>query len=203
MIQSRVQQERGEVMEHKISKSKVVLAGILASLMVCAAAMPALGQATATAGGATATGGNVNVQIQYCSQVINQYANATQNNSGGGIAAAIAQNLGITQDAVNNCVQNAPGGAGGDAGGDTGTAPDDPVDETDAGDVAANNAQTKVDRQSNVLANTIPDKVLANTGGEMASAPAMTSASSILLSAGALLLVSGITTAFWLGNRRG
>lgn len=190
-------------MEYGVDKMKAVLAVVLASLMVCAAAAPAVAQdgdgATATAGDATATAGSVNIQYQDCRQIINQYANADQSNTGGDLAAAIAQDLDISQNAVNACIQ-----AGGDInlGGDGGDGTDPPADgDTDPpddgtvtnGDENGGSTDAASNPQSNVLADTIPDKVLANTGG--------VSAASMLLPAGALLVVSGAMT-FWLGIRR-
>lgn len=176
-------------MEHGIGSPKVVLTGILAMLMVCVVAAPALAQADAQ-------GGDVQIQNQYCPQVVNQYANAVQNNSGGGIAAGIAQNLDISQSAVNACIQ-----AGGDIninengdGGDT-PAEDQYAPDDGNGDGTAEERTMNVGSDEIIVA-TIPNKVLANTGGAVAP-------SSLLLPAGALLVVSGMMMAFWLGNRRG
>ncbi|MGH3090554.1 MAG: hypothetical protein ACRDSJ_25025 [Rubrobacteraceae bacterium] len=182
-------------MEHGVNKLKAVLAGLVASLMVCAMAAPAMAQATATAG-------NVNFQYQFCPQVIQQYAAGVNSNSGGGIAAAIAQDLGISQDAVNACIQGevpAPVTApdDGDNGGDPGTTDDD-----DNGDDPGTTGEDRDVDENGVLTATIPDKVLAATGGEVAAAPSLVSASSILMSGGALLVISGMM-AFWFGNRRG
>lgn len=182
-------------MEHGVYKMKIVLAGVLASLMLFAAAMPAVAQADAQ-------GGDVQIQNQYCPQIINQYANADQSNTGGGIAAAIAQDLGINQSAVNACIQ-----AGGDIniGGATpdtttsqtttpgGTTPDRTTSDTPDSDPGAATL-AEVNGEKIVLSADLP-KVLANTGG---FAP---SAASMLLPAGALLVVSGAMT-FWLGTRR-
>lgn len=181
-------------MEHTIVNLKVILAGILAMLVVCAMAAPALAQdgdgASATAGDASAQAGGVQVQIQYCPQVVNQYAAAVQNNSGGGIAAAIAQDLDISQNAVNACIQAGGDINFGDGGGDDGggTPAEDQYTRNDDADTGR-----AVSSEGVILA-TIPNKVLANTGG--------LSAASILLPAGALLVVSGMMMAFWVGNRR-
>lgn len=67
------------------------------------------GSASSSGSGATAVGGDVQIQEQYCPQVITQAANADQANTGGGTGAGIAQDLGISQSAVNACLQ-----AGGD-----------------------------------------------------------------------------------------
>jgi hypothetical protein len=149
----------------------MMLAAMLAMVMVAAA--PALAQATAT-------GGDVQIQNQYCPQVVEQYANATQDNTGGGVAAAIAQDLGIDQSAVNACLQ-----AGGDinvggtetvvvegesdpgavSGGDDAASGDDAAGAASAGSAAAASGG-----------------VLPDTGG----------ASLIALGAGALLVGGGL-----------
>ncbi|MGH3088011.1 MAG: hypothetical protein ACRDSJ_11920, partial [Rubrobacteraceae bacterium] len=120
---------------------------------------------------------------------------------GGGIAAAIAQDLGISQDAVNACIQGevpAPVPSPPDDG-DNGTPPADNGDNGD--DPRTTDDGPEVD-ENGVLTATIPAKVLAATGGEVAAAPSLVSASSILMSGGALLVISGMM-AFWFGNRRG
>lgn len=117
-------------------------------------------------GGATATGGNVTINIQVCSQVVEQYANASQSNSGGGIAAGIAQDLGISQEAVNECIQGEVGGGDGPAASQyVESDEDDGLDEFRAG----------------VLADTVPNKVLAATGGP-----------SLLIPLSALVLGAGL-----------
>lgn len=178
-------------MEHTTVNLRAILAGILAMLVACAAVSPAFAQdggeggggATARAGDASAQAGSVQVQIQYCPQVVNQYASAVQNNSGGGAAAAIAQDLGINQSAVNACIQ-----AGGDINLGGGTPAENQYTRDDP-----DNAGRAVSSEGVILA-TIPNKVLANTGG--------LSAASVLLPAGALLVVSGMMMAAWVKNRR-
>lgn len=119
-------------------------------------------------GGTRATGGNVSINVQVCPQVVEQYANAEQSNTGGGIAAGIAQNLGVSQDAVNECIQgdpgSNPGGDTGEASGPATTETTDPVaPETEP--PAARNEVQLAGPDGDVLAATIPNKVLAKTGG--------------------------------------
>ncbi|QYJ15752.1 hypothetical protein Rxycam_01580 [Rubrobacter xylanophilus DSM 9941] len=86
----------------------MMLAAMLAMVLVAAA--PALAQANAV-------GGDVQVQYQECTQLIQalgaqgQYGDATavSGDIGSASAASIAQELGISVDAVQNCLQ-----AGGD-----------------------------------------------------------------------------------------
>ncbi|MBA2692681.1 MAG: hypothetical protein H0U65_09335 [Rubrobacter sp.] len=125
--------------------------------------------ATASAGGedgATATGGNVTINVQICPQVINQYANAVQSNSGGGVAAGIAQDLGISQSAVNECIQDDGETSGGPAATQYDTGGSDDLARFRTG----------------VLSETVPNKVLAATGGP-----------SFLLPLSALMLAAGLT----------
>lgn len=100
----------------------VAFAAAVAALLVWGlVATPAFAQATAKAGGAQATAGDVNLQIVDCSQV--QAAVASQYNSGdagavavqygnGDVTAGIAQALGISQAQVNGCLANSNGDKG-------------------------------------------------------------------------------------------
>lgn len=187
-------------MEYEMSKMKIILAAILASLMVFATASPAVAQASATAGDATARAGAVTIQYQFCPQIIQQYANAVQNNSGGdGAAAAIAQDLDISQSAVNTCIQ-----AGGDVNiGVTPETTEETTAEETTNTTTANTPQSRtitVNGEQIILSATTP-KVLANTGGEVETASTAYRFAT-LLPAGALLMVSSVTTAFWFGSRR-
>ncbi len=115
----------------------------------------------ATGNGATAVGGDVQLQSQFCPQVIDQAANADQSNTGGGIGAGIAQNLGISQEAVNACLQ--AGGdinlGGGDNGGD------------DNGDVKDDNGNVSHD-DGNVSHDNGDSGTVASTSGGTSSGAA-------------------------------
>lgn len=143
---------RGSVFEGKTLFVAVV--GVVAALLVWGLmAAPAFAQATA---------GDVNIQYVDCSQV--QAAVAEQYNSGDAIAdpdavagkngsaansdavAEIAQELGITQEQVNACLNGGDGGTDDDAD-NNGT--DDNVNSS----------------EKDVLASTISDSKLPNTGG--------------------------------------
>lgn len=112
----------------------MLLAAMLAMVLVAAA--PALAQATVNSDDDTD-----NSNVQYCTQV--QAALANQSNYGDANAAAddgeavavVAQELGISQEAVQNCIQGEGNGVVG-ATGDVGT---DGTDGTDGGVVVADN----------------------------------------------------------------
>lgn len=178
-------------MEFGVDKAKVVAAGILAALMLFAVGSPALAQANAQ-------GGNVNFQLQFCPQVVSQYASANQYNSGGGDAAAIAQNLGITQNAVNTCLQNAfPDGAGATPPETTETTTPPETTEPTPPVATAEQREEKI-----VMSANLPT-VLANTGGEATANTAASASTKVamLLPAGALLMAFGATMFYLRGSR--
>jgi hypothetical protein len=159
----------------------MMLAAMLAMVMVAAA--PALAQATAT-------GGDVQIQYQECPQIITQYAAADQANTGGGTGAGIAQDLGISQEALNACLQ-----AGNDinlGGGETvvveefdpGVHPEhvdhEHADHADDHEAAASESEGSESEGSEAAA--ASGGVLPDTGG----------ASLIALGAGALLVGGGL-----------
>jgi hypothetical protein len=158
-------------MEDGAGSVRVFVAAVTVAFLICAAAAPALAQANAQ-------GGNVAVQIQYCPQVVQQYASANQSNSGA--AAAIAQNLGISQNAVNACIQNAGSAPAADR-----PAPTETAEETTV-------AGTR--NESIVLSTDLP-KTLANTGGDtlVSQSASATTKVAMLVPAGALLVVAGGT----------
>jgi hypothetical protein len=168
--------------------SRFVLSLVLAALLaLCLAAPPAFAQAEA---------GDANLLIVDCSQV--QTALVQQYNSGDAVAvsqgqygdaiAVIAQDLDISQSQVNECLG---GGANGTTTPDTtppgttptGTTPsDDTASETPTADTttAPDSSAGAVDNPKGVIASTIADGELVNTGG--ISLPVV--AASLLLAAG-------------------
>ncbi|HJQ29366.1 MAG TPA: hypothetical protein VJ827_08490 [Rubrobacter sp.] len=145
------------------SGSRFVLAVSLAALLaLCLVASPAFAQAEA---------GDANLLIVDCSQV--QTALAQQYNSGDAVAvsqgqygdaiAVIAQELDISQSQVNGCLG---GGANGTTPPDT-TPPDDTASETPTADTttAPDGNAGAVDNPKGVIASTIADGELVNTGG--------------------------------------
>lgn len=173
-------------MENAARSMRVFVVAMAVFFMVCAAAAPALAQANAQ-------GGNVAVQLQYCPQVVQQYAGANQSNTGGGVAAAIAQNLGITQNAVNTCLQNV---------GATQDTDPPPATEDTNGEITEETI-ANVQGQNIVMSANLP-KTLANTGGDETLVSGSASSATkvaMLIPAGALLVAAGATM-IYAGNRR-
>jgi hypothetical protein len=142
----------------------MLLAAMLA--MVLAAAAPAFAQAV---------GGDVDVQYVDCSQVQaaaaaqGQYGDATAGDLGS--AAAIAQELGISQEQVNACLEGVA--AGGD------------IIVDDGGTAAASAAATAAAAAS-------AGSTAAASSSSAAALPETGGASLIALGAGALLVAGGL-----------
>ena len=157
---------------------KVMLVAAMLAMVLVAAA-PALAQATAV-------GGDVQVQYQECTQLITALGQQTNTGSATGVsgdlgsasAATIAQELGISVDAVQNCLQ-----AGGDInvteGGVQVVLPSGETVTVPSGGAAAGGAAAGAAAGA---AGAAAGGVLPETGG----------ASLIALGAGALLVAGGL-----------
>ena len=188
--------------------------------MLCAATVPALAQdgdddddnsASELQYGDDVDIGDINAQV--CRNIIgdlnvtaNQYNSGDQIAIGDGNIQAIAQEQNVAVNVVQNCINlinsslNDDDGNGGgtDKGDDDDNVVDDRYDEDDDDNGDRGEGEEKKTLTvggDQIVAASVPDKPLAATGG---FAP---SASSMLLPAGALLVVSG-AMAFWLGIRR-
>ncbi|BBL79877.1 hypothetical protein RxyAA322_17310 [Rubrobacter xylanophilus] len=171
---------------------RVVRLSVFAALFVSLAAAPAWAQDGEDGGGATAVAGDVQVQYQDCDQVVAAAAEqlnagdvgAVSGDIGSAAASEIAQELGISVGVVQSCLQSgAEIGAGGAGGEDAAPQGEENGDQTDTDGTPTDDGQQSIEEmQSQVLADTIPSKVLPATGGAYPGA----------LLAGALLLGSGL-----------
>lgn len=139
-------------------KTRLLAVLLVSSLVLATAAPVALAQAIAgnnraVAGDNRATAGKNNAERQYvnCSQVQiafgGQYAAQGQYaGADGDVTAEIAENLNITQSQVNDCLGGRPNG------GDDNDARDDETTVASAG-------------KNDVLAGTVPEDTLPDTGG--------------------------------------
>ncbi|MCA3749558.1 MAG: LPXTG cell wall anchor domain-containing protein [Rubrobacter sp.] len=183
---------------------RVVGLFVFAAVLLFAVVGPGLAQEEDGGGdgGATATAGDVQIQYQDCDQVVAAAAEQLNTGDAGAVsgdvsaaaAAQIAQKLGISVGAVQNCLQAAGDiGAGGGGPGqeDTGETPQEEEDggqaDTDGAPTGDEDEQQSLEEmQSQVLADTIPSKVLPVTGG---AHPAALLAGALLVTTGLLLLV--------------
>lgn len=145
------------------------LAALAASAMIFALSAPAaLGQAIV---GDDGDDGNLNIQYVDCSQVQSAFASQVQGGDANAAAddeseanSEIAQDLGITQEQVNQCL----GGAANNT-----PAPDETTDETTTG------SRDLEEGKDAVIEDTVKAAALPDTGG-----------SSLLLVGGGILLVA-------------
>jgi hypothetical protein len=202
-------------MEYGVYKPKVVLAGVLAGAVLCLAAVlattaPAAAQPNEDSVADVQYGDNIeigDINAQVCQNIIgdinvaaDQYNSGDQIAIGDGNIQAIAQQQNVSVQVVQQCINlinsSLNGDDDGNGGGDD-TPAEDQYTPPDGGGGETPGPPFIVQLGGDsILAKTIPQKALANTGG---FAP---SAASMLLPAGALLVVSGMMMAFWIGNRR-
>jgi|GEM_PF-4122046 len=171
---------------------------VFAALFVLLLAWPAGAQEDG--GGATANAGDVQIQYQDCDQIVAAAAEqlnagdagAVAGDAGGAAASEIAQELGVSVAAVQSCLQAAggiggPGQPGGDGTGETPQEEDGDGDQGETGTAPTDGdgGQSVEEMKSQVLADTIPSKVLPVTGG---AHPGALLAGALLAGAGLLLL---------------